>query len=169
MIVGADRGNADALWEAIQRLEPRQIIVAGAPGDSITWSAIERHARQHDIAITFLGRATAVALDTLTVEFHPPVDGTSVVAGSYVEIELSESRILVALGGLPRHGRYRVIVAEEAPGPNVWGDLRISTTSGPPDQVGRSILLGPGDRIDATLEPERIRISGRPARNLSGS
>ena len=166
VIVGADRGNAEALWEAIQRLEPRQIIVAGAPGDSVTWSAIERHAREHAIDISYLSAATTIALDAAMVDLHPPVEDGNGSAGSYVEVKLFESRVVIGLGGLPRQGRYRVIASEGAPGPNLWGDLRISTTGGFVAPVGRSILLGPGDRIDASLERDRIRISGRPARNL---
>ena len=168
VIVGADRGNAEALWEAIQRLEPRQIIVAGAPGDSVTWSAIERHAREHAIDISYLSAATTIAVDTMMVELHPPVEDGNGSAGSYVEVKLSESRVVVGLGGLPRQGRYRVVASEEAPGPNLWGDLRVSTTGGSAAPVGRSILLDPGDRIDASLEPDRIRVSGRPARSVHG-
>lgn len=168
VIVGADRGNAEALWEAIQRLEPHQIIVAGAPGDSVIWSAIERHAREHAIDISYLDDVTMIALDTLTLALYPPADGPGTGRSSYVEVMLSESRAVVGLAGLPRQGRYRVIASEDLPRTGLWGDLLVSTPGSPTPAVGRSIVLNPGERIDAALEPDRIRISGRPARTLQG-
>ncbi|CAN5529544.1 hypothetical protein BH23CHL2_BH23CHL2_11320 [soil metagenome] len=166
IIVGADRDNASALWEAVHRVEPQQIIVAGAPGDSTDWSAIERYARERQIQVSFLEKPTAIKLDSTTITVSPPIDAGSISNPSFVEIGRSESLIAVELAGLPQRGRYHLSVSAEPPGPHVWANLAVtmddSTTSG----RGRSILLRPGERIDTIVEPNRLRIQGRHARDL---
>lgn len=166
IIVGADRDNASALWEALHRVEPRQIIVAGAPGDSTDWSAIERHARERQIQISYLERPTAIELDSTTLTISPPIDAGPISNPSFVEIGRAESLIAIELAGLPERGRYHLSVSAEPPGPHIWSSLAVTMNDSSPSGSGRTILLSPGERIDAVVEPDRLRIQGRPARDL---
>ena len=72
IIVSADQDNVEALWEALQRLEPRQLIVAGAPGADPDWLVIERHCQESGIDVSYLEFETEISVALLNMTIVPP-------------------------------------------------------------------------------------------------
>jgi hypothetical protein len=166
VIVSADRGNVEALWEALQRLEPRQLIVAGAPGANPAWLAIERHCQESGINVSYLEFETEIPLAELKLTIVPPEQNSQQPAGSYVKIKYGTVTAAVELSDLPESNRFHLIVSNDTGPHDPWSDLLVATTRADESNAERTISLEPGERIDAVLAPDEIRIQGRPAQGF---
>lgn len=168
VIVGADRQNiVEALWEVVQRLEPGQIIVVGAPGADTDWALLERYCRDHDIDLRFLDSETILDGPTVAVKIVPPLEDASSGTGSYVEISRGNMSIGVELGSAPSGSRYHLIVADGAVPDAVWRDLQVTTNREDNPAGIHAILLDPGDRIDIRIQDDALAIRGKAAKRRS--
>lgn len=167
IIVGVDSNNVEALWEALQRTSPAQLIVAGAPGDDDRWLAVERYCREQGIRISYLEHATEIVLPALTLVTIPPVTNGDRSTTSYTRVESGQITIGIGLGGLPDVGRFHLTASAEPPDGTLRSDLHVFLSRNQDD--GGSIGLSTGDRINVTVDSDRLRISGRPANDFDGS
>ena len=160
VVVGADRVSPAALSEALQRLQPRQLIVAGAPGADPDWVALERFCRATGITVSYLDHEVEIALDAVTLTIVP----TRNTAPSHLRVAFGATRVAVGLGGLPvGAGRFHLAISDRQFAPGSWSDVVVTSDSGDGAPAGRAIILRPGQRIDALIEPQRVRIQGRAA------
>ena len=166
VVAGADRDNAAAIWETLQRLRPRQLIIAGAPGADPAWNTIERYCRESGIEISYLEHRADIELPSVTVTVVPP-DSTN-EEPSYVLVATGDVRAAAGLGGLPPSiGRLHLAVSSDARNVGVWSDVWITPGARPERLTAApAIRIDPGERIDALLEPTKIRLQGAPARGF---
>lgn len=166
IVVGADRKNGEALWEALQRLRPRQLIVAGAPGGEPEWIMIERYCKDAGIEISYLEEQAAIQLPSIKLTIMPPDSARD--APSWVEVQSGTISAAIGLGGLPDIGRRHLAITDARNSTGTWSDVQVLAGQSRGGESGRSIGLGPGERINVILEPDRIRIQGRPAHDALG-
>jgi hypothetical protein len=158
VVAPASEAVAVGLLEAIGRLTPDRVIVAGAPGDSAAWAAIERFCREHSIDISYLDAAATVELSHLTLTIVPPRVSISSPGPAYVVVSRGELTIAIALSGLPEDARFHVAVSS-ARGP-ATADLVIAPEVQNGTPVGKLLVAERGRRVILLVEDSRIRARG---------
>ncbi len=161
LVVSIDRNNGEAVWEALQRTEPAQLIVAGAPGDDALWSSIERYCRDNDIALSYLNAETEIALDTLTLTILPPRDTDQSNHASFARITGNDTAIVVGLGGLPATGHYHLAIGSDEPPVRMRSEVALFASRN--TTLPGAITLAPGESVRVRVDGAKLRIAGRPA------
>ena len=162
LIVSAEGNNEEAIWEALQRMAIKQMIVVGAPGSDPDWTTIERYCGDHDVELDYVGVRTTIQLTTIEMSIEPP----NTESGSYLELTNGMVHVLIELSGRPEVGRFHVSVSGSAREGSVWSDIQIVSGAAPLSNRSSLIPLRGGDRIDLTIDRDRVRIRGRAGENL---
>ncbi len=162
VVISDSRDNvAGGLWETLQRAEPEQLIVLGAPGDSADWARIERYCRDRGIDVRYLDQPVTLELDALSLTLLPGPNTGRGFQNSHLLVANGDVHIAVELGGLPSTGRFHVIVAGDELPVGVSTDLEVVPSGRPdPSERDRRLLVEQGRRVVLVLEPDRIRVRG---------
>lgn len=155
VIAGASERIANGLWETLQRLSPRQLIVLGAPGDSEQWLTIERYCRDAGIELRYLESPTRLELTSLSVTLVPSE------SESHAIIANGQMRVALAVGGLPADGRYHALIGDGNVPASLSADLVVTPTGiDPPGDGVRTLTVEEGRRVTLVFEAAAIRVRG---------
>jgi hypothetical protein len=157
IVAPSDETGALSLWEALQRLDPETVVVAGIPGADPLWAAIDAECSRRGIELRYVSdRATLSAgrLD-LTI-FGTPAE---VEGGTGVVIRRGNVNVVAAFDAVPPSVPGQVLIHKGDPSP-ATPDLLVSTDD-TPRTVEHSELLVTGRRYARlVLTADEVRVFG---------
>lgn len=158
LIAPADDLAAVGLWEAIQRLEPRQVFVIGVPDGGTTWSAIDQHAREQDIDLRYVSQDAVLTLDELTLSLFPPSSVTS--RDPAVVARHGNVNIAFALGSVLPKIPTQLVVTAGIPSAPTSAALLITGRTPPGPRSQPTMQIDSADRLVIHFDGHRVQLTG---------
>jgi hypothetical protein len=157
IVAPSDARGALSLWEALQRLDPATVVVAGIPGADPLWAAIDAECSRRNIELRYISDRATISAGRLDLTiFGTPAD---VDGGSGVVIRRGNVNVVAAFDAIPPPVPGQVLIYNGDPAP-ASPDLLVSTDDAP-RTVEHSELLVTGRRYARlVLDQEAVRVFG---------
>ncbi|HEX5165846.1 MAG TPA: hypothetical protein VFV93_10665 [Thermomicrobiales bacterium] len=142
IVAPPDEGGSLSLWEALQRLEPATVVVAGIPGADPLWAAIESECNRRNIDLRYVSDRATLSTEhlDLTVFGTPP----EAEGATGVVIRRGEISVVAAFGSIPPPVPGQVLIFNGDPS-STTPDLLVSSDDAP-HSVQHNELLVTGRR-----------------------
>jgi hypothetical protein len=165
IVASSSDDAALGLWEALQRLEPSSVIIAGIPGAEPLWSAIEAECANRRIDLRYVADRAVIATDrlNLTVFGAPPETST----GRGVVVRRGSVSLVIALDAIPPRVEAHTLIFNGDPAPTT-PDLLLTSddTSRTPPQ--HEVLVGDLNAVRLVIEEDAVRVFGGILRSPKG-
>jgi hypothetical protein len=165
IVASASEEAAIGLWEALQRLEPSSVIIAGIPGADPLWAAIEDECTRRQIDLHYVSDRATITTDrlSLTVFGAPPEIDT----GRGVVIRRGPVSVLVALDAVPPRVEAQALIFNGDPAP-ATPDLVVTSDDSPRTPSHHEVLVGDLRAVRLVIEEDVVRVFGGVLRPPKG-
>ncbi len=165
IVAAASDEAAIGVWEALQRIDPISVVIAGIPGADPLWSAIEAECASRQIDLRYVTDRATITTDRLhlTVFGAPPETDT----GRGVVIRRDTVSILIALDAVPPRVDAQALIFNGDPAP-ATPDLVVTSDDSPRTPSHHEVLVGDLRAVRLVIEEDAVRVFGGVLRPPSG-
>jgi len=157
-IVAASTDDAAiGLWEALQRLEPSTVVVAGIPGADPLWAAIDAECARRQIALRYVTDRATVSTDRLQLTIFGVSLETD--SGRGVVVRRGAVNVVVALDGTPPPVAGQALIFNGDPSP-VTPDLLVTSDDEPRTPRQHEVLVNDLHAVRLVIEETTVRVFG---------
>lgn len=157
IVASSDDGAAIGLWEALQRLEPSTVVVAGIPGADPLWAAIDAECTRRRIALRYVSDRAAIAtarLDLTVFGVPPETDG-----GRGVVVRRGNVSVVIALDGVPPPVDAQALIFNGDPSP-ATPDLQVTSDDAPRTPLQHELLVKDRRAVRLVIDANEVRAFG---------
>lgn len=165
IIAAASDEAAIGVWEALQRLDPSSVIIAGIPGADPLWSAIEAECTRRQVDLRYVADRAAIATDrlSLTIFGAPP----EIDSGRGVVVRRGNASVLVALDAVPPRVEGQALIFNGDPAP-ATPDLLVTSDDRPRTPPQHELLVNDRRAARLVIEEDAVRVFGGVLRPPKG-
>lgn len=157
-IVAASTDEAAiGLWEALQRLDPASVIIAGIPGADPLWAAIDAECSRRRIDLTYVSDRAALATGRLAVTIFgvPP----EAIGSRRVVVRRGNANVVIALDDMPPPVDGQALVFNGDP-TAVDTDLLVTSDDAPRTPRQHELLVDDRRAARLVLDEDAVRVFG---------
>jgi hypothetical protein len=157
IIAPASDDAAIGLWEALQRLEPASVIVAGIPGADPLWSEIDAECARRDIDLRYISDRALLPVDRLelTIFGTPPEQA----GATGVVIRRGDVNVAVAFDAVPPPVEAQALLLNGDPAP-AKPDLLVTSDDSPRLPERHEVIVGDLRYVRLVIEDGAVRVFG---------
>jgi hypothetical protein len=157
IVASASDDAAIGVWEALMRLEPSSLVIAGVPGADPLWSAIEAECTRRQIDLRYVADRAVIETDhlNLTVFGAPPESD----AGRGVAVRRGSVSIVVALDAVAPQIDAQALIFNGDPSP-ATPDLQITSDDSPRTPPQHELLVDDRRAARLVIEEDAVRAFG---------
>ncbi len=157
IVAASDDDSAIGLWEALLRLEPATVVVAGVAGADPLWAAIDAECARRGIALRYVSGRVLISTDRLELTVFGTPPGTD--RGRGVVVRHESISVLIALDGVPPAVDSHALVFNGEP-PATMPDLLVTSDDAPRTPVLHEVLVDDRRAARLVLEEGAVRVFG---------
>ncbi len=162
IVASSDDGAAIGVWEALQRLEPSSVVIAGIPGADPLWSAIEAECTRREIDLRYVADRAFVAMHRLNLTIFGSSSGSE--AGRGVVIRRGGVSVIVALDAVPPPVEGQTLIFNGDPSP-ATPDLVITSENSPRTPPRHEVLVDDRSATRLVIDEDAVRVFGGTLRS----
>ncbi|MGH9175030.1 MAG: hypothetical protein ACRD1H_11775 [Vicinamibacterales bacterium] len=155
IVSGSEDLAAIGLWEALQRLEPRTVVVAGIPGADPLWAAIDAYCVQRRIELHYIAERANLATERLEITLFGELPESD--SGSGLVIRRGDLNVVIALDEQPPDIDGQVLIHAGDPAPLI-PDLFITSNVTPGPSRQHEVIVDERERVTLLIEEHRVRV-----------
>lgn len=157
LIASSDDGAAIGLWEALLRLKPSSVVVAGIPGADPLWAAIEAECARRLIELRYvIDRATlSTGRLVLTIVGVPPETGS----GRGVIVRRGNISVIAALDDVPPPVDGQALIFNGDPSP-ATPNLLVTSDDTPRRPLQHELLVDERRAARMVIDENEVRVFG---------
>jgi len=157
LISPSDDDAAIGLWEALQRLDPTTVIVAGVPGANQLWSEIDAECNRRGIDLRYVSDRVLLSTDRLDLTvFGAPPDQP---AARGVVLHRGDVNVAFAFDPAPPPVEAQALVMNGDPAP-ATPSLLVTSNDNPRLPNQHELLVGALRYVQLVIEDDAIRAFG---------
>ena len=157
IIAPASDDIAIGLWEALQRLEPATVIVAGTPGADPLWAEIDAECARREISLTYVSDRASLATDRLTVTIFGALPDQPAARG--VVVRRGDVNVAMAFDPVPPPVNAQAVIMNGDPSP-LTPDLLVTSDDNPRNPQRHELIVGNLRYVQLILEEDAVRAFG---------
>ncbi len=163
VIAASTDDAAIGLWEALLRLEPSTVIVAGIPGADPLWAAIDAECARRQIDLRYVADRALVTTDRLqlTIFGNPPGAGS----GRGVVVRRGDVNVVIAIDGTPPPADGQTLIFNGDPSP-ATPDLLVTSDDEPRRPRQHELLVDDLHAVRLVIGENAVRVFGGLLRPL---
>ena len=158
IVSSSEDDAAIGLWEALQRLEPATVVVAGIPGANPLWATIDAECANRRIELRYIADRATLATERLDLT----VFGTGVTVsdgGRGVIVRRGDLSLVIALDRVPPAVDGQVLIFDGDPSP-ATPDLLVTSDDAPRSPRQHELLVNDRQVVRLELGINEVRAYG---------
>lgn len=157
IIAASDDDAAIGLWEALQRLEPATVVVAGIAGADPLWAAIDAECVRREIVLHYVSDRVLLSTERLELTVFGVPPGSD--HGRGVVVRRDDANIVIALDDVPPSVDSHALVFNGDP-PVSSTEVLVTSDDAPRTPLLHEILVDDRRVARLVLDDRSIRVFG---------
>ena len=157
IVASSDDGAAIGVWEALQRLEPSTVVIAGIPGADPLWSAIEAECARRHIELRYVADRAVISTDRLNLTIFGA--SPEIKIGRGVVVRRGNVSVVIALDAVPPLVDAQALIMYGDPAP-ATPDLLVTSDDSPRTPLQHEVLVNDRRAARLVIDENAVRVFG---------